>query len=203
MTIGEQTFNAFLDDLASKEPIPGGGATSGILAALASSLGAMVLAYTKGKEKYAQHESFLDDCGNFLNTARIEAMELAAADAAAYGKLHALWKLDKEDPNRVEQWGDAVELAIDVPIRTMELCIRILTTLEAMLGKTNKMLVSDLATSAIIANAAAETASWTGRINLPMFDDELRKTELSEKIETLLRSSSTLAKGIDASCRSV
>ena len=91
MNFGENTINAFLDSLGSKEPTPGGGALSGIVTALSTSLGTMVLAYTKDKKKYADHESLHHDCGNFLVSARAEAMELASADAAAYATLNTLW----------------------------------------------------------------------------------------------------------------
>ena len=49
VNIGDQKINEFLDALASKEPTPGGGTVSGLLTALSTSLGNMVLAYTEGK----------------------------------------------------------------------------------------------------------------------------------------------------------
>lgn len=203
MNFGENTINAFLDSLGSKEPTPGGGALSGIVTALSTSLGTMVLAYTKGKKKYADHESLHHDCGNFLVSARAEAMELASADAAAYATLNTLWKLDDDDPKKLSFLDDAVVQAIHVPIQTMELCHRILITLHAMIGKTNKLLVSDLATASILANASTEIASWTARINLPLVKNETRKIELTEIISSLLASCNSLAHQIDSACRSV
>lgn len=203
MNFCDKTINEFLDSLASKEPTPGGGALPGIVTALSTSLGTMVLAYTKGKKKYADHESFHHDCGHFLLSTRAEATELAAADAAAYATLNTLWKLDDDDPKRLSFWADAVEQAIDVPIQTMELCHRLLATFSTMIGKTNKLLVSDLATASILTNASAEIAAWTARINLPLVKDEKRKDELTEKTASLLVSCNSLAHKIDSACRSV
>ena len=98
MKIDDQTINEFLASLASKEPAPGGGAVSGLLVALSTSLGNMVLAYTEGKKKYTTHTALHEDCSHFLEAARTEAMELAQADAKAYLALNKLWKLDAEDP---------------------------------------------------------------------------------------------------------
>ncbi|MBC8202439.1 MAG: cyclodeaminase/cyclohydrolase family protein [Planctomycetes bacterium] len=203
MNIGDQKFNDFLSVLASKEPVPGGGATSGILTALATSLGSMVIAYTEGKNKYADHQPLHDDCEKFLHAARIESMELAAADAESYASLNALWKLDKDDQKRLEQWEDAVEQAANVPIRTMELCHRVLLTLETMVGKTNKMLVSDLNTASILAKCSAEIAAVTARINIPLLQDNARKIELDEKVCTLESTCCALAMTIGKSCGDV
>ena len=203
VNFGNQTVDDFLDSLAVKEPVPGGGALAGVLAALSTSLGTMVLAYTQDKKQYADHASLHSDCNNFLQSARIEAMELATEDADAYLALNSLWKLDADDPLRLESWGGAIEDATGVPIRTMELCKRILTTLETMVGKTNKMLVSDLATAAILARAAIESAAWTARINLPYIDDNERRDELEANIYSLRETCNNTASAIDDACRAV
>jgi len=203
VNIGDQKINEFLDALASKEPTPGGGAVSGLLTALSISLGNMVLAYTEGKKKYADHQSLHDDCGKFLQAARIESMELSTEDVDAYRALSALWKLDQDDPRRKDEWEDAVQRATSVPIRTMELCNSILTTLETMVGKSNKMLVSDLATASIIAKASTEISAWTARINLPLLGDSDLQSELTEKIQALETSCDSLARSIDEACRAV
>ena len=203
MIIGDHQINAFLDALASKNPTPGGGALSGLLTALSSALGNMVLAYTEGKKKYAAHQTLHDDCGAFLEAARVEAVELSSADASAYQALSELWKLEKDNRRRKDEWEPTVERAVVVPIRTMELCFRVLTTLETMVGKTNKMLVSDLATAAILANASTEIAAWTARVNLPLLSDSLLQSELSNKIQTTLTSCGSLARNIDEACRDV
>ena len=50
MELGSQSINEFLDALAAKQPTPGGGAVAGVLVALSTSLGNMVLGYSLGKE---------------------------------------------------------------------------------------------------------------------------------------------------------
>jgi methenyltetrahydrofolate cyclohydrolase len=203
VNVGEQKFNDFLNALASKEPAPGGGVTSGILVALATSLGNMVIAYTEGKKKYADNQLLHEDCGKFFEAARVESMELAAADAQSYAALNTLWKLEKNDPKRIERWDHAVEQATDVPIQTMELCFRVLTTLETMIGKTNNMLVSDLITASILARSSVEIAAVTARINIPLLEDQARMSELEKRVCTLETTCRTLAKDIEEACGAV
>ncbi|MDP6542285.1 MAG: cyclodeaminase/cyclohydrolase family protein [Phycisphaerales bacterium] len=203
MTLGEQTINDFLEALASKEPVPGGGTLAGLITAIATSLGNMVLAYTDGKKKYAEYQSLHNDCNSFFQTARIEAMELATADAEAYARLNALWKLDKDDPKRKDNWDSTLEQAIVVPIHTMELCKRIITTLETMAGTTNNLLVSDLSTSAILAKAASDTAALTAKINLPHIVDETRRKVLALKVDSIAREISNLTTSVHEACMEV
>jgi formiminotetrahydrofolate cyclodeaminase len=96
-----------------------------------------------------------------------------------------------------------VKQATAVPIRTIELCNRILTTLETMLGKTNKMLDSDLVTASILAKSSAEIAAVTARINLPLISDHERTSELEKTIQSLIASCETIARSIDEACGAV
>ena len=65
------------------------------------------------------------------------------------------------------------------------------------------MLVSDLAIAAILAKAAAETAAWTARINLPHIDSVDQRNELEANINTFMTTCGTIARTIDEACRVV
>ena len=56
MNTAEQSCGAFLDALASKAPVPGGGGASALAGALGAALCTMVGNYTVGKQKYAAVE---------------------------------------------------------------------------------------------------------------------------------------------------
>ena len=57
MNTAEQTCGGFLDALASKAPVPGGGGASALVGALGAALCTMVGNYTVGKKKYAAVEA--------------------------------------------------------------------------------------------------------------------------------------------------
>ncbi len=200
MHIGTQSVNEFLTALAAKQPTPGGGAVSGLLAALSTSLGQMVLAYTDGKKKYAQHKQLHDDCISFLRAASEEAIALAGEDAKAYKAMHSLWKLEKDDPIRIASWDDTLQHAIAVPMKTMELSHRILVTIQSLIGKTNAMLVSDIVIAAILAEAAARSARLNVEINLLQVEDDQKRISLENRTTSLLSECQLLCKTIEDGC---
>ena len=55
--IAKMTVDEFVTALAAKQPVPGGGAAAACILAQASALGAMVIAYTLGKPKFATPKS--------------------------------------------------------------------------------------------------------------------------------------------------
>ena len=128
----------FADALASKAPAPGGGAVAPIVGALAASLGRMVLAYTTGKKKYAEHATLHERSGETLATLGVVAMELADADAEAYGRLDTLWGLAEDDERRRREWAGAVDAAIAAPAGVLGTSLSILHHLEPLVGTTNR-----------------------------------------------------------------
>ena len=50
----------FLSELASKEPIPGGGGAAALVGSIAVALGSMVGNLTTGKKKYAEYQQDID-----------------------------------------------------------------------------------------------------------------------------------------------
>ena len=57
--IAEKSCIGFVDVLASKAPVPGGGGAAALVGAIGMALGSMVCNLTTGKKKYAQYEDDL------------------------------------------------------------------------------------------------------------------------------------------------
>ena len=200
MTIPQQTVSAFLAELSSKKPTPGGGAVAGVLSALSSSLANMVIAYSTGKTSLAEHKQLHTDCTMFLESAATEALVLAEADAEAYQKVNALWKMQEDDESRIANWDATLAEATMIPIKTMELSERILITLETLIGKTNAMLSSDLAIAAVTAEAAARAGFYTAQININQMNCDESKQALDARCKSLDASCKQKAANIEASC---
>lgn len=180
-------FGTLLDDIAAKQPTPGGGAVAATVAAIGAALGSMVVAYSQGRKSLAPHADRLAAAANALLAHRERAIDLASADAAAYGALNRLWRLPEDDPDRVAGMPAAVQAAIDAPMAAASLGLETLGVLERLVGHSNRHLGSDLAIAAILAEAAVRSALWNVRINLPMLDDESARSEANGFIDASLK----------------
>lgn len=180
-----QPIGAFLDALASKAPTPGGGASAALTGATAAATACMVLSYSIGKKKLAEHEKHNTDAMNQLTRARAMFLQLAHDDASGYGELNALWSLDKDDPQRVARWDDAVLGAITPPRAMTVLGLEVLRVCETLVGTTNTMLRSDLGVAAVLAQAASRAGAWSVNINIPLLPEDQRQPVRDEVARTL------------------
>ncbi|MFO0894305.1 MAG: cyclodeaminase/cyclohydrolase family protein [Phycisphaerales bacterium] len=161
-------LRTFVHRLASREPVPGGGAVAAVTLAQAAGLAAMVLEYTIGKSRFeafrADNEAMLGRCRALVE----ESLRLAEMDAAGYAALNQVLQLPKDHPERAARLGPAAVAASRPPERMLEESVRLLEALPALVGHTTAMLRSDLAMAGILGRAAAESAAWNVRANLPL-----------------------------------
>lgn len=181
------TVEEFAESLAAKTPAPGGGAVAAVTAAHAAALGAMVLEFTVGKPKFAEH-----DGANAASLARLAdlrrtALSLADRDAEAYGALNALWKLPKDAPARLAAWDAAVAEAIDAPQAILDAAAEIAATCAGLGARTNPNLASDLAIAVDLARVAARAAAHNVEVNLPSVteaaDREARRRRMDAALD--------------------
>ncbi len=165
------TVAQFLDELAAKTPIPGGGAAASLTGALASALASMVVAYSLGKKNLADHQPVLEAAAAELVERRERFLSLAEEDAAAYAELNAALRLDKADPLRLAGLERASRASIAAPMRTLEHADALLRLCETLSVITNKNLRSDLGIAAALASSAACACHWNIAVNAPILDE--------------------------------
>jgi len=178
--IGAMALNTLLASLASKSPAPGGGAAAGVVGATGSALAGMVVAYSVGRKSLAEHQTILEDTRARLERARSMFLALADEDAEAYGRLNTLMRLPEDHPDRIAGWAAAVTGAIAPPRATLAAANDLLRLCEDLVGRINPHLKSDLAVGAVLAEAAARSAAWNVKINVPSLPDAQRASVLSE-----------------------
>ncbi len=186
MTLDRLTVRELLSSLGSRSPTPGGGAAAALTAALAAAMGEMVVNLSRGKPALAAHDDLYAEALRGLAELRGGALDLAQADAEAYGRLSALFRLDRGEERREREWDEAENAAIAAPRRVMDTCLEILDLLQRLLGASNPNLGSDLAVAAVLAEAGCRAAAWNVRANLPLLRDPQGALRIGSEADALI-----------------
>ncbi|MAD19034.1 MAG: hypothetical protein CMJ52_02290 [Planctomycetaceae bacterium] len=199
------TLGAFTEALASRRSVPGGGAAAGSMLAHAAGLAEMVIAFSHGKKRFAAFEAMLAEAVGRLREIRETALEIADQDARAFEALAALWPLEADDPRRLEAWPAAVEDAIEAPRR---LVLRAAETVEIaarLVGRSSRLLRSDLAIAGRLAAVAAEAGRWNVEMNLESLrgleQGAARALEIETEVGNAIARAVATADRIDEACR--
>lgn len=166
---------AFLDELASKAPTPGGGAAAAYCGALAAALGSMVGNLTAGKPRYAEVEAEVQLELEQLEAARAQLVALVAEDAAAFAPVAAAYKMPKATPGEAAAKEEALQAALagacEVPLEIMRQCAAVLDSCEFMAHHGSRLAVTDAGVAAVFAKAAVQGARLNVLINVELMAD--------------------------------
>ncbi len=177
--------DAFLEAVASGEPVPGGGSVAALAGALAAALAAMVARTTVGRKKYAGVEELMQATAREADTLRSELARAVDADSAAFEAVLAAHRLDRDDPARAEAIQAATLHAAEVPLETMRLSVEALRHLKTVAGQGNVNAAVDAAAGAHMAQAAIEAAGLNVQVNLSGLEDQPKASELREQMAAL------------------
>jgi len=159
-----------LDRFASPDPTPGGGSAAALAGATAAALVAMVCRMPKTRTGDPVERARLDQALADARTAGDQCRRLVDEDSAAYDAVVAAYKLPRasgdEKAVRKRAVDAANSVAIDVPMRTAEMCWVVLGTAQAAAENGNPNAVSDARTAAALAWAGLRGAAENVRINL-------------------------------------
>ena len=203
---GDLTLSEFDEQLASAEPVPGGGSASAIAGSMAGSLLAMVSRLSKDRPKYAAFAATHARALLVAEEARRRLLHLADDDARAYAAFSTARKMPRETAEEQAARDAATRVAAreasEVPLAVARECARIIDEVEAMAGRSNLNASSDLEVAARLAAAAARGAAANVMINLPMVGDEdfhgAAVLELSRLLEGVDRSAAEVAQRVAA-----
>jgi formiminotetrahydrofolate cyclodeaminase len=173
----DDTIAGFLDQLAARVPAPGGGATAALHAAQAAALLAMVARYSDG----ARYDAGL--MGRVVAEAdelRATAVELAEADAAAFGAVGAAYQLPRSDAGRPEAIASALAGAARPPADVVRLALRLIPLAEELLTGGNRSVITDVGAAAEATRAAAVTSRLNIEVNLRGITDAVLREKLAE-----------------------
>ena len=190
MNLSNLTVKAFVDELASGSPAPGGGSAAALAGALGAALSGMVARLTLGREKLRDSWPAMDGAAAEADRLRVRFLSLVDEDADAYLAVAAARKLPKSTDEEREARGRALACAVlrsaRVPLETLLLACQALGLAGRVLERGNPACVTDAGSAVQAARLAAEAAAYNVRINLPEVADAAERTRLARETEAAL-----------------
>ena len=205
MELAKKTCEAFVEELASGAPVPGGGGASALVGALGAALGNMVGSLTVGKKKYAAVEADILHLKERASMLQNAFLELIDADAEGFAPLAAAYSMPKETPEQREEKARVMESALKdacaAPFAILERCSEALDVIGEFAGKGARLAVSDAGVAALLCRAAAQGASLNVYVNTKLMADRAFAGELNARTERLTALCAHKADEIYASVR--
>jgi formiminotetrahydrofolate cyclodeaminase len=188
--VPQETLDDWLAQLGSSASTPGGGAAAALAAAAGAALVEMVVNLTVGRPAYAEHEPHVQPIGEQATALRQRALELVAADAAAFDQVMAAYGLprqtDEEKAARSAAIQAATAEAARPPLQIAEVAARIIELAASLPGRSNRNVLSDVGVAASLAGAALESAAINVEVNLGALKDEAVRDGLRKELSALL-----------------
>ena len=159
----DETISGFLRQLAARTSAPGGGATAALHAAQGAALIAMVARFSNGPRFDAEVVARVLPAADALID---EALGLAEADAAAFGKVAEAYRLPRQTPAEQQARSRAIAEGLGgaarPPADLLVLSARLITLAEELLPTANRNLIGDL----LAATASVRAAAEISRVNI-------------------------------------
>lgn len=187
---------AFIDQVASGEPTPGGGAVAALAGALAAALASMVARATIGKDKYADMDTAMRAVTETADSLRAILAQAVDEDGAAFRSLIAAYRLPPENPARPDAIQAGLWNASEVPLQTAGLALQTMEQLAIVATYGNINAVADAATGCQMALAAIEGAAISILSNLRNVKDKDIVTVMTDEIIEIRRKGRNLASEI-------
>jgi glutamate formiminotransferase/formiminotetrahydrofolate cyclodeaminase len=185
------TLREFANELSTDSPAPGGGSVAALCGALSAALSTMVANLTVGKKGYEAAQKTLKRAALRGQELKDEFLRLVDLDTEAFNKVMEALRLPKTTDEQAAERRAALEAATQeatrVPFRTLEGVMELLKLAKKAAEKGNRNSLSDAGVAALVARAAAESAYYNVRINLPGLQDADFKARTARTAATLRR----------------
>jgi len=191
MKFCNESIKQFLEELGSDLSAPGGGSVAGLVGALSGALNSMVYSLTVGKKNYEilpdNEKEIIDKFEKESKEFTLRSLELMEEDRDNFLKLMDSYKLPKETEEEKKERALAIKentiKSMEAPLILARESLGFYENLKIMAKYGNKMLLSDLAISAILLNSAIESSIVNVKVNL----NGLRNEEFFNRIDSELQ----------------
>ena len=179
-------MRAFLEEVASPSPTPGGGSVAALSGALAAALASMACQVTVGKEEYTEAEKEMKAALEQARGLQRDLFAFIEEDAQAFEALLAACRLPQDTEEEKESRTMAVQMvlrgAASVPLAVADRAVKVLEVLLTVAEKGNPNLLPDTGTAAQMAKAAVRGSALNVRTNATSLADEELARAFEEQI---------------------
>jgi formiminotetrahydrofolate cyclodeaminase len=186
----KKSAEEFVDVLASKEPVPGGGGASALVGAIGCALGNMVGSLTVGKKKYADVEADIIALKEKADKLQKELLDLVDEDAKAFEPLAKAYGMPKdteeEKAEKAKVMEAALKTACGVPLEIMRKCCEAIELIEEFAAKGSRLALSDAGVGAAFCKAALYGASLNVFINTKAMADRDYAEKLNKEANDMM-----------------
>jgi formiminotetrahydrofolate cyclodeaminase len=187
----------FVEVLASKEPVPGGGGASSLVGAVGMALGNMVGSLTLGKKKYADVQEDIAALKSKADAIQEDFLVLMQRDAEVFKPLSRAYGMPSgtEDERAAKErvMGEALKECCAVPLEIMKKCCEAIDLHKDFAAKGAAIAISDAGCGVICCKAALQAASLNVFINTKSMTDRKLAEENNRSANEMLLSYSKLA----------
>lgn len=191
MEFSTKTCEEFVEVLASKAPVPGGGGASALVAALGSALGNMVANLTAGKKEYADVDQQMRDLSARCDILQADFLRLMERDAQVFAPLAKAYGMPRDTQEQKAEKDRVMEKVLReaciVPMEIMEKCCEAIEMLQEFAAKGSSLVISDAGMGMAFCKAALEGASLNVFINTKAMLDREYAEALNQKAEAMLK----------------
>ncbi len=200
MGFTDNTCREFVEVLATKAPVPGGGGASALAGAIGTALGNMVGSLTVGKKKYADVEADIIELQKKADALQADLLDLVEKDAEVFEPLSKAYGMPKDTPEQQAEKDRVMEEclrnACSVPLDIMRKCCEAIDIMEGFAEKGSKLALSDAGVGAILCRSALMGASLNVFINTSSMKDRAYAAETEEEANTMLEKYTVKAEDI-------
>ena len=181
--IAQKSCLDFIEVLASKAAVPGGGGAAALAGAIGMALGSMVCNLTTGKKKYAQYEEAIQEILEKAAKLEEELLSMIDKDAEGFFPLSKAYGLptttEEEKQYKAETMEKCLKVACEVPMNIVRLCYDSIKLHEELVDKGSKLAISDVGCGVQCLRAAI----LSGQLNVIINVNSMKDREYAEKIE--------------------
>ena len=180
----------FVEVLASKAPVPGGGGASALVGAIGTALCNMVGSLTVGKKKYAAVEAEIIELMKKTTSLQNDLLELIEKDAEVFEPLSKAYGLpagtEEEKAEKARVMEGCLKEACSVPMNIMRKCCEVIDLIGVFAEKGSVLAVSDAGVAAACCKGALKGASLNVYINTKSMKNREYAEELNRESDGML-----------------